>query len=516
MNRRDFVASINSLAALRLLNSRAAQGLSGADPDALGSLAARLAADPRRPQFHLLPAANWMNDPNGPIYWKGKYHMFYQYNPDGAYWGNMHWGHAVSSDMVHWRHRPVALAPTAGGPDADGCFTGTAAVLNGRVTLLYTGVKAASRADATIKNSNPPYRETQCMAIASDDGLEAWSKLPAPVLDAPPPGLQVTGFRDPSPWKQGDWWYMTIGSGIAGQGGAVLLYRSRDLQSWQYMHLLAQQSAGNAPFAGPADARVVWECPEFFALNGRHVLIYSTAGKTCWQSGTLDQEQLIFHPEKTGFVDYGSFYAAKTQLDADGNRILWGWIQESRPEAEYRAAGWASMMSLPRRLSLSADGELQMSFAPQLAQLRGDKLPVNPHEIPTAMSSLRLKHCCGEVRISARKDSEPFQLSIGNHTAGAEPWLTIDHAPGPNGGLLIDGRPLPNFVSDQDKITLHFYMDGSVIELLVNDSYSLTRRFYFSGDTAPDAGIHYGAGWHAFDSLDCWQIHPISRDRLTS
>src|ERR1700758_3966573 len=89
-----------------------------------------LAHDSNRPQFHLLPAANWMNDPNGPIYWKGNYHMFYQCNPNGAVWGDMHWGHAMSPDMVHWRHLPVALAPTPGGPDSAGCFSGTA-VMNG-------------------------------------------------------------------------------------------------------------------------------------------------------------------------------------------------------------------------------------------------------------------------------------------------------------------------------------------------------------------------------------------------
>ena len=84
----------------------------------------RLAADHQRPKVHFLPAANWMNDPNGPIYWKGRYHMFYQHNPNAAVWGDMHWGHAVSSDMIHWRHLPMALAPTHGGIDKDGVFSG--------------------------------------------------------------------------------------------------------------------------------------------------------------------------------------------------------------------------------------------------------------------------------------------------------------------------------------------------------------------------------------------------------
>jgi beta-fructofuranosidase len=108
-----------------------------------------LARDPLRPQFHLLPPANWINDPNAPIYWKGSYHMFYQYNPTGAYWGDMHWGHAISTDMIHWKHLPMALSPTAGGPDADGCFTGTSVIQNGRVIVLYTGVVAVPLDRAT-------------------------------------------------------------------------------------------------------------------------------------------------------------------------------------------------------------------------------------------------------------------------------------------------------------------------------------------------------------------------------
>jgi beta-fructofuranosidase len=282
------------------------------------------------------------------------------------------------------------------------------------------------------------------------------------------------------------------------------------------LHPLAQRGSVSSASDGPADPWEVWECPEFFALDGRHVLIYSTSGKTCWQSGTLQEQTMTFHAEKTGFVDYGSYYAAKTQLDAAGNRILWGWIQEARPETDFRAAGWACMMSLPRRLSLNVDGELEMRFAPELAKLRGDKLPVSPEDIPGAIGQLRLKQCCGEVRITARRNSGPFQLSIASYDPSEKSWLIIDHVPGPNGGIFIDDRPLPQFISDQEKFTLHFFMDGSVIELLINDSFSLTRRFYFSGDNAPDASIRCTAGWHAFESLECWQIQPISRDRLTS
>src|ERR1035437_2471567 len=102
--------------------------------------ASKLAADPHRPQYHLLPAANWMNDPNAPIYWQGKYHMFYQYNPNGAFWGDMPWAPAVREDMVHWKHLPMALAPTPGGPDKDGVFSGCVFFNDAATTEIYTGV----------------------------------------------------------------------------------------------------------------------------------------------------------------------------------------------------------------------------------------------------------------------------------------------------------------------------------------------------------------------------------------
>src|SRR5579871_4232066 len=103
-------------------------------------LCRELASDPLRPQYHLLPSHNWMNDPNGPIYFQGRYHMFHQYNPQGAIWGNMNWAHATSPDMIHWTHEPIAISPTPGGPDQDGVFSGSAVLDNGKPTVIYTGV----------------------------------------------------------------------------------------------------------------------------------------------------------------------------------------------------------------------------------------------------------------------------------------------------------------------------------------------------------------------------------------
>src|SRR5215468_3551102 len=133
-SRRTFMQMIGAAAfgpsVSRLLSARAT-------PD---SLRQKLASDPLRPQYHLLPAHNWMNDPNGPIFYGGRYHMFYQFNPRGAVWGNMNWAHASSPDMLHWRHESIALSPTPGSADQDGVFSGSAVLDRGKTTVIYTGV----------------------------------------------------------------------------------------------------------------------------------------------------------------------------------------------------------------------------------------------------------------------------------------------------------------------------------------------------------------------------------------
>lgn len=138
-----------------------------------------------------------MNDPCAPIFHRGQYHIFHQYNPHSAVWGDMHWAHATSPDMVHWQRLPVALAPTPGGPDSAGCFTGSSILDNGIPAIIYTGVQTVSHAEATLSDSTHNFRESQLFARGSAD-LGTWTKHPQPVLPSPPPGLKVTGFRDPT------------------------------------------------------------------------------------------------------------------------------------------------------------------------------------------------------------------------------------------------------------------------------------------------------------------------------
>lgn len=474
------------------------------------SLAARLARDPRRPQYHLLPKANWMNDPNGPVYWKGNYHMFFQYNPEGAYWGDMHWGHAVSRDMIHWRHLPVALAPTPGGPDAAGCFTGTSVIDDDRVAVVYTGVVSAAESAATIRNGAQSLRESQCLAWGTGDELTHWVKDARPVIAAPPEGLDVSGFRDPSPWRQGDAWYTVVGSGIRGKEGMVLLYRSRDLHTWEYLHPLVTGAGNGKVAANPVDAGDMWECPDFFPLGGKYVLIHSTAGKSYWQSGVLDTSAMIFHPEQGGVLDHGSFYAAKSQRDADGDRILWGWVPETRPEKAYRAAGWAGLMSLPRRLTLDANGVLRIEVSGAVNALR------EPEQVASTakrLADLRIEDCCGEVTCSAVRGAKEFTLRLGPADSSVA-WLECDYNPARSDVMLMDGKAVP--AGAGAKAELRIFVDGSVMEVFVNGRSAYTKRFYYSGDAAPLLGAQWSGDAKSLTGISMRQMRPISSDRLTT
>ncbi len=185
-------------------------------------------------------------------------------------------------------------------------------------------------------------------------------------------GIYVTGFRDPCLWQEGDDWYLGIGSGERTIGGCVLLYRSRDLRHWEYLHKLVQGKPNGKVAVNPCDSGEMWECPDFFAVSGRHCLFYSTEDKVIWTTGEYDALHHRYVPMRTGVLDHGSsYYAPKSFLAPDGRRILWGWIRETRPEAQYAAAGWAGVMSLPRVFTVNQYGELEMNPAIEVEKLRG-------------------------------------------------------------------------------------------------------------------------------------------------
>ncbi len=499
MDRRTFLAALSGTAAALSL-----PGAIAADPTPED-----IAHDPLRPSFHLLPPHNWMNDPNGPIYWKGKYHLFYQLNPHAAVWGDMHWGHAVSPDMIHWRHQPVALAPTPGGPDSEGCFSGSAVVYDGTPTFIYTGVQNAPPDQVTIRDGSDKLRETQMLAIAEDDALLRWKKYPQPVIPTPPPGMKVTGFRDPCPWREGDTWYLGLGSGERGVGGCVLLYRSRDLRTWEYLHKLAEGKPNGLQSANPCDTGEMWECPDFFAVNRQHCLFYSTEGKVIWSTGDYDQAAHKFAARRSGVLDHGAYYAPKSFLAAGDRRILWGWIRETRSDADMTAAGWSGCMSLPRVLTIGAQGQLEMNPAKEVESLRG------PVERATVTAATPFRRKLGDLAIELHLPGNILSSSrstVRLTVEGRPAWeLAIDtQAKEVQCGNLtfpLPGLPWPH-------PTLRMFLDGSVIESFIGGREALTSRVYSLKPNATELEITT-TGKDAIH-LELWPIQPISPDRLTT
>jgi beta-fructofuranosidase len=468
-------------------------------------LCRKLASDPLRPQFHLLPAHNWMNDPNGPIFFRSRYHMFYQYNPNAAVWGDMHWAHATSPDMIHWTHDSIALSPTPGSPDQYGVFSGSAVLDNGKPTVIYTGVQPpAQSSEATLRDGAHTWRETQCLAVAADDELRQWTKRAEPIIASPPPGMEVTGFRDPCLWRENERWMLILGSGFRNEGGAILLYSSRDLRNWTYLHPLVEGVPSGKTTSNPVDSGDMWECPDFFPLGNKHVLLISTMGKVRWKVGTYTNQR--FTPEKEGLVDCGSYYAAKTMLDRDGNRVLWGWIPETRPEADLVAAGWAGVMSLPRVMSLSAGDQFQTRIAPAAAVLRD----IYYRGSDTAsLDRVRVENVAAEIKVRVQPRGAECKLLLQSEKRDFLTFSITNQAE--RRSIQVNTFSAPVMGHPHSPLDLHIFIDGSVIEIFANDA-ALTARSY----QLPSGPLRLRLEGNAdIQSLEIWHMKPISNDRLT-
>ena len=507
MNRRSFVAIVAGGVTGLIACGRNVKALSAGSP---------LALDADRPDYHLLPPHNWMNDPNGPIWWKGYYHLFYQLNPNAAVWGDMHWGHAISKDMIHWQHEPIALAPTPGGADSEGCFSGSAIVYRGVPTFIFTGVKRVPSNEATILDSANNLREVQMMAVATDDSLKRWRKLEQPVIATPPDGLAITGFRDPCLWTEigadgKEEWMLIVGSGVRGVGGCALLYRAKhgkDLHEWEYLHplVMGNKNAKNWPgtTSDTVDSGEMWECPDFFEVDGAHCLLYSTERKVFWSTG--DYAELKYNAKQRSILDHGAFYAPKSFLAPDGRRILWGWIMETRTEAEFARAGWAGVMSLPRELGVNKSGNLTMKPAAEVKNLRGAKEAVTIKDgapIRRTLSSLRR-----EIVIDGVGQKQGVTLRLNQR--GKTLWeITLDGFQD-----VVHYEKVEFKLPIGEASAMRLILDGSVIEAFFGETQALTSRVY--GLQPGEAELELTSAGEGIIAGEIFELKSISKDKMTS
>ena len=478
-----------------------------------------LASDPHRPAYHFLAPANWMNDPNGTIFWQGRYHIFYQYNPNGAFHGTIHWGHASSADLVHWEDHPIALAPTPGAADREQCYSGAAFVTReGAPAFIYHGVP-----------------DGICQATSDDDLLVAWDKHPAnPIIPTPGPTDPYRIGGAPCAWIEEDTYYALTGNSGATPPDAAYLFRSSDLSHWEYLHPFYE--GGRFTDWGEDCG-----CPDFFRLGDRHVLFFTSHPHGAqYYTGTYVDHK--FTPEYHRRLAYGAagrpgvYNEGLTLLDDQGRRILFGRIHEARYGYAQRAAGWAGIFALPIALSPAEDGGLLMAPVPELEILRGTRQSVT--DLPLADSTVVLDGIAGdqlEIRATfAWDDAEEFGLNIRSSPDGQEqtqirfnanPWHT-HRAPKelqPLRELILDitRSSISAEVSNRDSercsfglpygelLELRVFVDRSVVEVFANGRHYLAKRIY--PDRRDSLGVEFFArgGSARLVSLDAWPMDAI-------
>lgn len=316
-------------------------------------------------RIHLKAPGGWINDPNGFLYYKGEYHLFYQYFPYGTRWGTMHWGHAVSKDLVKWEHQGVALFPTKR-EDQNGCFSGSAIERDGRMYLYYTGVHYNKPDPEDIHVCLGDAFVSSQMMLSSEDGYRFDNfhekRVAIPAITDRSVGDE-THTRDPKVWRGKNAWYMVLGSRTADNRGQLLFYRSNNLCDWELANTVSKER----------EFGWMWECPDYFETAGGKVLVISPMGlrqeegleqnhTICMPVGFEEETCAMKLPEVYQYLDYGlDLYAPQSTVDAEGRRVLVAWLR--MPEAV--DGEWIGMFCMPRVVEV-ANGHIYFRVHPNI------------------------------------------------------------------------------------------------------------------------------------------------------
>ncbi len=321
-----------------------------------------------RPAFHVTPPVGWINDPNGFSFYQGKVHLFYQYHPYSTAWGPMHWGHQTSKDFIRWQECAAALAPDEA-YDKEGCFSGSAIETEQGHVLVYTGV---------VKNDDGSgVRQNQCIAVGDGKNYKKSAKCPVITGDMLPEGFSRSDFRDPKIWKDGNVYYLVAGNLDGDGNGQIVLFSSENLYQWKYEGVLAHSEGTIGR---------MWECPDFFELDGRHILICSpqdmeaqgyefhSGNNAVYFLGDYEKGSKTFSRGNPVSLDYGlDFYAPQTTVLPDGRRIMIAWMTSWDALFIPEGQKWQGMMTLPRELRVE-HGKLMQQPVRELKNYRKNKI----------------------------------------------------------------------------------------------------------------------------------------------
>lgn len=494
-----------------------------------GQIHAIALADPHAPLYHFIPPEGqcWSFDPNGAIFWQGRYHLFYLFQDPARksgteFWQTGHcWGHASSVDLLHWDYHPTALAPEPGDPEVaiySGCAFFTR---EGRPAIAYHGYDAGT-----------------CLAFPEDDDLITWCKSPFnPVIPEPKEGEAGWGIYnvfDPHVWYDGEQYCAILGGQVkpADVRDTAYLFTSPDLQQWTYAH----------PFYTPNPA---WTgesedcaCPDFFSLGDRHMLLcISHARGARYYIGRYADGRFI--PEEHHQMNWpgGPCFAPETLLDGKNRRIMWAWVLDQR-RASWQG-GALGVFTLPRVLSL-VDGALHIAPPAEFAALRRNHWQLNTTLLtPGVELLLPITGDCLEIEIEVNvlDDGEfVFKLRVSPDateqtviTYDAEIGeLAIDTSHSSLSGESWHPYPLdfwkgfepedisvqraPFRLSENESLHLRVFLDRSILEVFANDRLCMTQRLYPSLPDSMGGVIFSRGGQSVIRSLHIWQMRPVNQE----
>jgi beta-fructofuranosidase len=431
-----------------------------------------------RQTFHIQPVMGLLNDPNGFSYFNGEYHLFYQWFPLGPVHGLKYWYHTKSKDLVHWENVGIAIKPNDYF-DSHGAYSGSAISHNRKLYLMYTG---------NTRDENWHRHPYQCLAVMDEDGhIE---KLQEPVIKEIPKGY-TDHYRDPKVWKENDIFYAVIGAQRENETGCIVLYSSPDLKNWEFEGEI-QTNLKKFGF--------MWECPDYFELDGKGVLIFSPQGlepngdqfQNIYQSGyilgkKLDLNIKSFQHGEFIELDRGfDFYAPQTTVDDKGRRLLVGWM--GLPEIEYPTDkdGWAHCLTLPRELNVQ-NGKLIQRPVKELEALRRESVNVkdilnDEKKMYDGFNGTTYELICeftnmeaDEVGIEFRAcDDEKTLIFYNRH----DQKIILDRTHSGEVPAKEYGTTRKGYV-EGNRLKLHMFVDTSSVEIFINDGEEVfTSRIF--------------------------------------
>ncbi|XEC93551.1 GH32 C-terminal domain-containing protein [Paenibacillus tarimensis] len=489
----------------------------------------RFADDMQRPQYHAAPPAHWQNEPGGPIYFNGQYHVFYQSNPRGPYWNHIRWGHLVSDDMVRWRDAKDAIIPERNNVDPDGAWAGGSVLDgNGVPVIFYTAGDDRRTPGQRINIARSTYPEN------GDNDLNRWEKSPKVVVDQKP-GEGIPGeFRDPFVFRDGDTWFMLVTSGVQA-GGTALVYSTTDPtleNDWTYRGELYTGDYSAYPETGR-----VWELPILLPLgeSGKYIFLINPAKMsrmeyqsryTYYWIGTWDASSARFTPDdhEPQLLDVGEHFTGPAgMVTPDGRTVIYSIAQGRRTATMDYNAGYAHNFGLPLSVFLRPDGKLGMEPISELQSLRGAQLvditsDTSFESVNTALSGVS-------------SDMYEVQIEIDPGIAN-EVGLSLRRSPGAEEETVVYykrsskeffvNRTKSSLHPDVEKwyqggtadigsenIKLHIYVDRSMMEAYLNGLKGLTTRAYPTRSDAKGIQLWANADSNTVvvKSLKVWEMN---------